>query len=119
MKLMSQFLAAMLLWIFVACNAGNANSAADVGSLSTQAAAKSADYKFVASTLDSVMAPQKNAPPQSPSPAVAPVREDWDKKIIKTGNLTMEVKNYTAFNELLHNGVKQFGGYIAQEEQNQ
>jgi hypothetical protein len=31
----------------------------------------------------------------------------------------MEVKSYSAFNDLVHNSIKKLGGYIAQEEQNQ
>ncbi|HXB43048.1 MAG TPA: DUF4349 domain-containing protein, partial [Puia sp.] len=42
---------------------------------------------------------------------------DWDKKIIKTANLNLEVKDCKAFNSLLHQTVKQFGGYVSQEEQ--
>jgi hypothetical protein len=44
---------------------------------------------------------------------------DWDKKIIKTATLNLEVKDYKAFNSLLHESVKQFGGYVSQEEQNE
>ena len=44
---------------------------------------------------------------------------DWDKKIIKTANLNIEVKDYNAFNNQLHQIVKHFGGYVSQEEQNQ
>jgi hypothetical protein len=42
---------------------------------------------------------------------------NWDKKIIKTANLNLEVKDYRAFNSLVHQTVKQFGGYVSQEEQ--
>ncbi len=42
---------------------------------------------------------------------------DWDKKIIKTAALKLEVKNFKGFNEAVHQTVRQFGGYIAQEEQ--
>lgn len=43
---------------------------------------------------------------------------DWDKKIIKTATLKLEVKDFNNYNESVHKTVKQFGGYIAQEEQN-
>ena len=51
---------------------------------------------------------------QNPVPKI-----DWDKKIIKNANLNIEVKDYNVYNTTLRNKVKQFGGYIAQEEQNQ
>ena len=44
---------------------------------------------------------------------------DWEKKIIKNAAINMEVKNYKSFNDLLHGSIKRFGGYVAQEEQNQ
>lgn len=44
---------------------------------------------------------------------------DWDKKIVKTGSLNVEVKNYNDFNSSLRQKIKQFGGYISQEEQSQ
>ena len=44
---------------------------------------------------------------------------DWDKKIVKTADLTLEVKNYGLFARRLHQAVKGSGGYIAQEEQKQ
>ncbi len=53
--------------------------------------------------------------PVSKQPAAHP---DWDKKIIKTATLKLEVKDFKAYNNAIHQTVKQFGGYIAQEEQN-
>jgi hypothetical protein len=46
-------------------------------------------------------------------------KTDWDKKIIKTAELNLEIKNYKIFNDQLHENVKQFGGYVSQEEQNE
>lgn len=63
-------------------------------------------------TLDSVgtAAP----PPATGNPAAS---VDWDKKIIKTGTLKLEVKNFRQYNDAVHKTIKQFGAYIAQEEQ--
>ena len=44
---------------------------------------------------------------------------DWDKKIIKIATLKLELKDYKVYNEQIRKSVKQFGGYIAQEEQTQ
>jgi hypothetical protein len=46
-------------------------------------------------------------------------KTDWDKKIIKTANLNVEVKNYASFNDRIHKNIKELGGYISQEEQNE
>lgn len=66
---------------------------------------------------DTAFAPQQDKAKQnqqSPSPKI-----DWDKKIIKTANLILEVKDFNAYNTSLRQKIKQFGGYVAQEEQNQ
>ncbi len=55
---------------------------------------------------------------QSPRQTTA-ANPDWDKKIIKNATLSVEVKDYVRFNELVRAAVKQSGGYIAQEEQNE
>ena len=46
-------------------------------------------------------------------------KTDWDKKIIKTANLTLEVKEENQFDDFLHKMTKQFGGFIAQEQEDQ
>src|SRR5438477_10948695 len=59
---------------------------------------------------------------QKPQPEVkrnSETNPDWDKKIIKTASVNIEVKNYKSFNDLLHGSIKKYGGYIAEEEQNQ
>jgi len=43
---------------------------------------------------------------------------DWDKKIIKTAEVSLELKNYAAYNQKIHNGLRAYGAYIAAEEQN-
>ncbi|MDR3713771.1 MAG: DUF4349 domain-containing protein [Puia sp.] len=48
-----------------------------------------------------------------------PANGDWDKKIVKTADLSLEVKNYKNFDGVLRNTVKRLGGYIAREEQTQ
>lgn len=42
---------------------------------------------------------------------------DWDKKIVKTADLSIEVPHFRAYTERLHQQVRAAGGYIAQEEQ--
>jgi hypothetical protein len=41
---------------------------------------------------------------------------DWDKKIIKTATVKLEVKNFKNYNDGLHKKIKQYGGYIAGED---
>jgi hypothetical protein len=49
----------------------------------------------------------------------ASAKIDWDKKIIKTATLKIEAKDFKSFADNVHKAAKQYGGYIASEEQNQ
>ncbi len=44
---------------------------------------------------------------------------DWDKKIIKTAFLKLEVKDFKSYSGFTHNIAKRYGAYIAGEQQNQ
>lgn len=65
---------------------------------------------------------QQQVPPQKRSPAGGAVtvsRENWDRKIIKTADIRVEVKDNQAFYNNLREKVSAIGGYIASEEQKQ
>jgi hypothetical protein len=49
----------------------------------------------------------------SQPPVKAVSNPDWDKKIIKTATLKLEVKDFKSYNDNVHKTVKQFGSYIA------
>lgn len=57
-------------------------------------------------------------PVSKPAPIPVMAHIDWDKKIIKNAQLIFEVKDFKKYNELVHQTIKKFGGYIAQDEQN-
>lgn len=57
-------------------------------------------------------------PKATNTPAATKTYEDWDKKIIKTANVKLELADYNKYNLALHNQLKRFGAYIANEEQN-
>lgn len=44
---------------------------------------------------------------------------DWDKKIIKTASLNLEIKDFKKYNAGFRDKVRQVGGYIAQEQQSE
>ena len=56
---------------------------------------------------------------KQPSHQPSPPKADWDKKIIKTAALNLEVKDFNSFSVSLREKVRRLGGYIAQEEQSQ
>ena len=69
---------------------------------------------------DSAASPQKEEKQQQPKEKKQPiVNVEWDKKIIKTALLNLEVKDYTGYYSSLREKIKNLGGYIAQEEQRQ
>lgn len=41
---------------------------------------------------------------------------DWDKKIIKTATVKFEVKDFKTYNAAVRNKIKQYGGYVAGED---
>jgi hypothetical protein len=45
------------------------------------------------------------------------VKTDWDKKIVKSARLNMEVKDFKSFSSQVAQKVKQYGGYISHEQQ--
>lgn len=63
--------------------------------------------------------PGQEKPKQPPKTASQPPesRPDWNKKIIKTATLNVEVKEYAKFNQVVHLSAEKFGGYIADEQQ--
>lgn len=44
---------------------------------------------------------------------------NWDKKIIKTAHVTLELKDYNTYNNAIHGKLRSFGAYVAQEQQNE
>src|ERR1700712_3548765 len=104
MKLLRQFLAALLLCSLIACHGNNSADTAQTEGLNKTVSASKAANKLegdqFTATADST-APQQNQVKQLP-PGKSQTKEDWDKKIVKTGDLVMEVKSYKTFNDLLH-----------------
>lgn len=68
---------------------------------------------------DSVAMPT-SAPPQPATKAAnntPAVQEDWDKKIIKTAQLNVEVKEFDNFTKQVKALFKNYGAYVAAEQQ--
>ena len=65
--------------------------------------------KFSPPTTDTIAALSQTTVTSNP---------DWDSKIIKTATLKLEIKDFKKYNDYVHNTLKQYGAYIAQEDQN-
>lgn len=110
---------ALLVLTVIACNRSS-KSSADL---------TRPDYKSVGSADSAVttadLEKEQNAPAanQSADQVGASDKQaanpDWEKKIIKTADISLEVKRYKLFDAGLLAAVRRFGGYIAQEEQSQ
>jgi hypothetical protein len=74
--------------------------------------ATNADFKVDSLALPQLL--QKQAIKNSPPPQI-----DWDKKIIKEADINAEVHNYDSFYSSVREKIRNAGGYVAQEKQNQ
>jgi hypothetical protein len=45
--------------------------------------------------------------------------EEWDRKIVKNADLQLQLDDYKKFNTSIHNSLKQYGAYVAEEKQQQ
>ena len=125
MKIKLTFAGAMLLMLCIACNQTNSDQALNVdtkeasaetyGSFAAvdSAAGNTQDYKPEENQQQSPKQKQQQQP--SNQPAANP---DWDRKIIKTATLNVEVENYGKYYSVLRECVRNVGGYVAGEDQN-
>lgn len=108
------YVAAMLLLLtFIACNRNSESKDVAFGNLKEKISFNEAgkpDYY----QSDSAAAPDQN---QKKALTANKPLTDWDKKIIKNATLELEVKDGNAFYKNLREQVKSYGGYIAQENQ--
>lgn len=116
------FITALLVFsIFISCNSttdrkDNSTYAYEIAELPEGTLNKTTDKenkqipvgKFSPLTTDSVASPLQTTTVSN---------TDWDKKIIKTATLRLEIKDFKKYNDHVHKTAKQYGAYIAQEEQ--
>jgi hypothetical protein len=101
-------LIAGMIMVFAGCS-NNADNAA--GNLATISETEKQDYQLT----DTVNSTGNAGQPDPGSPGRFTV--DWDKKIIRTAQLAVEVQDYKKYNESFREIVKKLGGYIANENQ--
>jgi len=123
MKILFTAFAALL--IFAACNKSVKDKATFTEKIS-EAPQDNKTYKTEAEPNDLVA----DTTTQQASPQGIPGKEkhqqkepipnpDWDKKIIKTADLDLEVKDYNTYYSAFREKVRSLGGYVAQEQQTQ
>lgn len=116
--------AAIIAVQVLSCNSSTKSGTGNDGSVITdvqlekitapELKSKEGFFKMADNTVDTATASTQIF--QSGQPATNP---DWDKKIIKTAHVTLELNDYAAYNNAIHVKLKSYGAYIAQEQQNQ
>ena len=114
--------AALLLLLCAACNAGYDKKEMSDPPLAYKDGAASADSTRAAADNEDQqpIAKRGNGPQQEKEPgSSSESHPDWDKKIVKTADLGIEVKSFRLFSDRLHTAIKESGAYIAQEQLSQ
>jgi hypothetical protein len=111
-------IAVYFLFALLACNSGlDEQKAANISELKLEEVNNSESEQNKAVDTAKLPAPKQQF--QTVKTKSEESSSDWDKKIIKTASINLEVKKYNSFNELTRENIKKFGAYLAQEEQNQ
>lgn len=105
------FMASMAILFAIACN-NRSTERSDIATTIQMESAAVADTTNIASDNIADIPPQ-----QKPSVSGKTTYEDWDKKLIKTANITVEANNYSRFDQDIRQTLKRYGAYIASEEQ--
>lgn len=105
---------ALVLSLCLACNTHQASAPLSRAMAVADSTAVAVDNKDEQTPIGGQSSPKNNAP--VPAPIGNP---DWDKKIVRTADLNVEVKNFKTFTDQLRKTVRLSGGYIAQEQQTQ
>jgi cbb3-type cytochrome oxidase subunit 3 len=108
---------AFLAVLLYACNNGSrketAQVAAGIPMRESESPGDQNKEKKQTGLVDQISSPEKN----TPEPRKEISYENWDKRIIKTAEISLDLKDYKKYNQSLHEGLKFFGAYIAGEEQ--
>ena len=121
MKKITIVFSAILLFISFACqdNKEVANlKTSDIKLEEQKPIAKDPDDKAVSDFQQVQTEPPQNDKSKTVQQTVTK-KLDWDKKIIKTALLNLEIKDFKKYNAGFRDKVKQVGGYIAQEQQSE
>ena len=111
--------------LFIACNQSESAKSKITDIVMQSPGLETIESRMEAKATDSSVSaftpPQPGDPQQvkkSSTPSQLPEsKPDWNKKIIKTGTLNVEVKEYASYNQLVHAAATRFGGYVADEQQ--
>ncbi len=120
---MKLLIAATTAILIISCNTRGKNTVRNaVSEVKVEEIKKPAFDNLVnneADNTDTTASPQQPQKQNQLPKNEADTKIDWDKKIVKTASLNAEIKNYDSFYVALREKVRNFGGYVAQEQQSQ
>jgi hypothetical protein len=100
------------------CACHNNTSKNDMATLQKSITARQPVFSDSMPVLQQSVPPATNTENKNQSPPTPkPTPVDWDKKIIKTADITTEVADFKAFSSQTKEMAKKYGGYIAGEKQ--
>ena len=120
-------LAFLTMLLFVACKNENAKSSDEMVTLNRKSenqlsttkqeeAQKEPAPQYINDEKDKQ---QQNSNSKQAQQQVPVSNQDWDKKIIKTASINLEIKDFKTYNSTFRDKIRQVGGYIAQEQQSE
>lgn len=113
--------ATLIISIFISCNKAKDNKTESTNLAPVEATTAAASQENPEDQTTLIGGQQDTTTvnnSSNPIPSRLPVNIDWDKKIIKTASLTLEVPDFKKYGDAVYKTVKAQGGYIAQEDQN-
>jgi hypothetical protein len=122
MKIKIVVVTALLLFNIIACdkNSGKADFKTNVQEFKIPDIDQEKNETYYSTdTISKPFSPDDKIDKKQPGQSESVHSLDWDKKIIKTASLNIEVKDYNQYYSQIREKVKNIGGYIAQEDQNQ
>lgn len=114
---------ALLAFVYISCNQSKSNEAvADKIESETASSPNESQEPIPTGSINQALDSTPVSTSQKSSKASSnqtSTKIDWDKKIIKNATLNLEVTDFKDYAASVYNTVKQYGGYIASESQNQ
>ena len=111
-------LVVLILSVLLACNDKKENEKELAVAVPAAQEEQAGKFKTQGNQMtDTATTPPQNPQLQQQGKSGSRSTVDWDKKIVKTATINVEIKNFKSFTELIRDNIKRSGAYAAQEEQ--
>jgi len=105
------YMACLAILLSIACNSAEEKQLTSKASTETMELTEpaAADTAYTSHQISSDQSSKEKTPGTASF-------QDWDKKLIKTANISIEAANYARFDQDIRSALKRHGAYIASEE---